>query len=242
MVTGWYAPEIEMFGTKLLPHDERYEVAQEWFDIVRQAWTADEPFSYGGKYYNVENALLKPKPIQQPYPLVMNAGGSPKGREFGARNCDVVFINADLGQHTPGALAKKVASFKQLAFEQYGREIQVWTNAYVVEADTEADAQKFLDYYVNELGDWEAAENLVSIMGLNAMSNDPATLQDMKFHFIAGWGGFPIVGTKEHTVDTLDALTKAGLDGVLLSFPRYIEDMGRFQEQTYPLLVEAGLR
>jgi alkanesulfonate monooxygenase SsuD/methylene tetrahydromethanopterin reductase-like flavin-dependent oxidoreductase (luciferase family) len=35
IVTGWNAPEIEMFGAPMLPHDERYAVAQEWVDIVR---------------------------------------------------------------------------------------------------------------------------------------------------------------------------------------------------------------
>jgi alkanesulfonate monooxygenase SsuD/methylene tetrahydromethanopterin reductase-like flavin-dependent oxidoreductase (luciferase family) len=67
-------------------------------------------------------------------------------------------------------------------------------------------------------------------------------MEQMKLHFIAGWGGYPIVGSQEQVVDSLAALSKTGLDGVLLSWPRYIEDMRRFQENTYPLLVEAGLR
>jgi alkanesulfonate monooxygenase SsuD/methylene tetrahydromethanopterin reductase-like flavin-dependent oxidoreductase (luciferase family) len=67
-------------------------------------------------------------------------------------------------------------------------------------------------------------------------------MDQMKFHFIAGWGGYPIVGSQAQVVDSLVALSKTGLDGVLLSWPRYIEDMRRFQQSTYPLLVEAGLR
>ena len=34
IVTGWNKPEIEMFGTELLPHDERYDMAEEWLTIV----------------------------------------------------------------------------------------------------------------------------------------------------------------------------------------------------------------
>lgn len=242
VVTGWNAPEIEMFGAPLLPHDERYAVAQEWIDIVRALWTEDEPYSFEGKYYRVKDAILRPKPLQQPYPALMNAGSSPAGRHFGARNCDVVFVSVDIGQRTPEGMAEKVAQFKRLAREEYDRDIQVWMNAYIVEGDTEADAQAYLDYYANQHGDWEAATNLINNMIGSSASYATETMEQMKFHFIAGWGGYPVVGTQAQVVDSLVALSNTGLDGVLLSFPRYVEDMRRFQQNTYPLLVEAGLR
>jgi dimethylsulfone monooxygenase len=242
VVTGWNAAEIEMFGAPLLPHDERYAVAQEWIDIVRALWTRDDPFTFEGKYYQVKDAILRPKPLQQPHPALMNAGSSTAGRNFGARNCDVVFISSDIGQKTPEGMAEKVAQFKRLAREEYGRDIQVWVNAYIVEGDTEADANAFLDYYANQHGDWEAATNLVNGLLGGSASYDPKTMDEMKLHFIAGWGGYPIVGTQAQVVDSLIALSNTGLDGVLLSWPRYVEDMRRFQENTYPLLVEAGLR
>jgi hypothetical protein len=37
-------------------------------------------------------------------------------------------------------------------------------------------------------------------------------------------------------------IADAGFDGTLLSWPKYIEGMAEFQEKTYPLVVEAGLR
>ena len=40
----------------------------------------------------------------------------------------------------------------------------------------------------------------------------------------------------------MEMLAKAGFDGILLSWPRYIADMRHFREQTYPLLEQAGLR
>jgi alkanesulfonate monooxygenase SsuD/methylene tetrahydromethanopterin reductase-like flavin-dependent oxidoreductase (luciferase family) len=242
IVTGWNAPEIEMFGAPLLPHDERYLVAQEWTDIIRELWERDEPFSFDGRYFTIKDALLKPQPLQRPHPVLMNAGGSSAGRDFGARNCDVVFVSADMAQQTPEGLKAKIDDFKTYAREHYDREIKVWTYAYVVQGDTQADADAYLDYYVNQKGDWEGAQNLVDNMIGNSASFAPETMQEMKFHFIAGWAGYPIVGTKEKVVDTLDALSKTGLDGILLSWPRYVEDMARFQAETYPLLVEAGLR
>jgi dimethylsulfone monooxygenase len=59
---------------------------------------------------------------------------------------------------------------------------------------------------------------------------------------ISGWGGFPLIGTREQIVDGLLTLSKIGLDGVLLSWPRYVEGMREFREATYPLLKQTGLR
>jgi alkanesulfonate monooxygenase SsuD/methylene tetrahydromethanopterin reductase-like flavin-dependent oxidoreductase (luciferase family) len=52
----------------------------------------------------------------------------------------------------------------------------------------------------------------------------------------------PVVGTREQVVDRLTMLSKAGLDGVLVAFPRYEEGLRDFRDKTYPLLKQAGLR
>ena len=80
VVTGWYRPEIEMFGAPLLEHDTRYDMAVEWIEIIKRLWTSDKEFDFDGKYYNVKGALIAPKPLQQPHPAIMCAGASPKGR------------------------------------------------------------------------------------------------------------------------------------------------------------------
>jgi dimethylsulfone monooxygenase len=122
------------------------------------------------------------------------------------------------------------------------REIQVWSYAYVVQGETEKEAQDYFDYYVNQNGDWEAVTNLVDTMIANAKTLPKEVLAEMKKHFIAGWGGYPIIGTPEQIVEALQTLSRMGLDGTLLNFPRYIDDMRRFQRQVYPLVQQAGLR
>jgi len=172
--------------------------------------------------------------------VIMNAGGSEAGRHFAAKECDVAFVIPDA--HDADSMRARVDHYRQLAREEYGRELQVWSYAYVVQGDTEQDARDYLHRYVDELGDWEAADNLVSTMGMNAQTLPADVLQDMKRHFIAGWGGYPVVGTAEQVVEQLGVISDAGFDGCLLSWPRYIDDMRRFQEETYPMLIEAGLR
>ena len=240
VVTGWHKPEIEMFGAPMLEHDERYALATEWLHIIREMWTSEEPFDFEGRYYKVEGAVCRPHPLQKPHPVIMNAGGSEAGRHFAAKECDVAFVIPDA--HDADSMRARVDHYRQLAREEYGRELQVWSYAYVVQGDTEQDAKDYLHRYVDELGDWEAADNLVSTMGMNAQTLPADVLQDMKRHFIAGWGGYPVIGTAEQVVEQLGVISDAGFDGCLLSWPRYIDDMRKFQEETYPMLIQAGLR
>jgi alkanesulfonate monooxygenase SsuD/methylene tetrahydromethanopterin reductase-like flavin-dependent oxidoreductase (luciferase family) len=146
------------------------------------------------------------------------------------------------GTHDFDQCKAKVDAYRSLARKEYGRELQVWSYAYVVQGTTEKEARDYFDYYVNQNGDWDAVTNLVDTMIANAKTLPPAVLAEMKKHFIAGWGGYPIVGTPEQIVDSLVTLSKIGLDGTLLNFPRYIEDMRRFQHDVYPLVQQAGLR
>jgi alkanesulfonate monooxygenase SsuD/methylene tetrahydromethanopterin reductase-like flavin-dependent oxidoreductase (luciferase family) len=240
IVTGWFQPEIEMFGEPQMEHDMRYERAIEWLDVIKKLWTLEEEFDFEGKFYKIKKGWLQPKPIQKPYPVVMNAGGSDKGRHYAAKFCDVAFVAVQ--SHDPAQIKAQVDKYRDLARDEYGRELQVWTNAYIVQGETEKAAKDFHHYYVHEKGDWVAVENLVTTMGINAQTFPPGVLQHLKEHFIGGWGGFPLVGTKEQVVDGLAMLSKAGFDGVILSWARYIEEMRQFQQETFPLLAQAGLR
>jgi alkanesulfonate monooxygenase SsuD/methylene tetrahydromethanopterin reductase-like flavin-dependent oxidoreductase (luciferase family) len=240
IVTGWFRPEIEMFGAPQMDHAVRYDCAEEWLEIIKRLWTEDEEFDYEGRFYKVAGARLAPRPVQRPHPVIMNAGGSERGRHYAAKLCDVVFIVLD--SHDPDEIRAKVDSYRRLAKEEYGRELLVWSYGYVVQGDTDRDAQAYWDYYVNQMGDWEAATTLVTMLGINAQTIPEDRLAGMKQHFIAGWGGYPLIGRSETVVDHLSMLVDAGFDGVLLSWPRYLEDMRRFQQETYPLLVQAGLR
>lgn len=240
LVTGWHKPEIEMFGIPLMPHDDRYDCAAEWLEIMKRLWSDEDEFDYEGKYYQIRKGFLQPKPIQRPFPAIMNAGGSDRGRHFAAKYCDLVYVV--FPSHKFENCKAQVDSYRKLAREEYGRELQVWSYAYVVQGDTEKDARDFFNHYVNEKGDWEAATNLVDTMGLNAKTLPPEAMQAMKTHFIAGWGGYPLIGNNDQIVEGLQTMSKMGLDGTLLNWPRYESDMLHFQNEIYPLVVQAGLR
>ena len=91
IVCGWNGPEMDMFNIPLQGHEERYECAEEWLSIVKRLWTQDETFDHSGKFYTIRKGYLAPKPLQQPYPAIMNAGGSERGRKFACQHADMVY-------------------------------------------------------------------------------------------------------------------------------------------------------
>lgn len=242
VVTGWNQPEIEMFGQPLLSHEERYACADEWLSIVKRLWTEDAMFDHDGRYFKIAKGYLEPKPIQAPYPAIMCAGASDLGRHFAVKNCDLVFTVIRTGGLEE--CRAHVQAYHTLAREQYGRAIKVWTLVNIVQGETEKEARDFYNYYVKEKGDWAAAKNMVDTFSLeiNKRNVPPERIKPLQEAFIQGWGGLPIVGTKEQVVDSLRMLSQAGLDGVLVAFPRYEEGMKQFRDVTYPLVKQAGLR
>jgi alkanesulfonate monooxygenase SsuD/methylene tetrahydromethanopterin reductase-like flavin-dependent oxidoreductase (luciferase family) len=242
IVTGWNQPEIDMFGSVMMTHQDRYACAEEWLAIIKRLWTEDESFDHEGKFYKITKGYLAPKPIQHPYPAVMNAGASERGRHFATKYSDLVFTVIRTGGLEE--VRAHVQAYHKLAREEYGREVRVWTVANIVQGETEQEARDFYRYYVHEKGDWAAAQNMIDVFAaeVNARNIPPERLKAYQEAFIAGWGGFPLVGTKEQIVDGLRNLSRAGLDGVLLAWPRFEQGMRQFRDATYPLLVQAGLR
>ena len=147
-----------------------------------------------------------------------------------------------LERHDRETVRSRVDALRSLAWNEFGRDIQVWHSSYVVCRPTEREAREYLDYYVRQRGDWAAVENLVRIFGLQSQTLPPEVLEAFKFHFIAGWSGYPLVGTPETIVEQLTMLADCGVSGTALSFVNYQEELPAFIRDVVPLMEQAGLR
>ena len=240
IVAGWFKNEFDMFGAAMRPHDDRYKYAKEWLDFLRQAWTEEKDFDFDSDNFHARNVWSQPKPIQKPTPPIMNAGGSPAAQDFTTRYCDMNFVILKDRDDLQNARAQ-VQSLKDMA-RSHGRESRIWIHVYVVCRDTEDEARKYAHHYIYEKGDWEAAGNLLKIFGMQTATLDPATLESHQAHFIAGHGGYPLVGTAEQIVDELKKLTDIGVDGCLISWVDYKSELAQWTKQVLPLLEQADLR
>ena len=54
--------------------------------------------------------------------------------------------------------------------------------------------------------------------------------------------GYPLVGTPAQIVDELDVLTRMGVDGCLISWVNYKEELAQWVDQVLPLMEQAGQR
>jgi alkanesulfonate monooxygenase SsuD/methylene tetrahydromethanopterin reductase-like flavin-dependent oxidoreductase (luciferase family) len=240
IVCGWFKNEFEMFGAEWRAHEKRYEYATEWLDFVRKLWSVDGEFDFDGEYFHGSKLWSEPKPLQSPFPPIMNAGGSPAGQRFAATQCDMNFVI--LRDHDDEEAGKaQIANLKGLAREA-GREVQSWIHGYVVCRETEKEARDYLNYYVREKGDYEAVNNLLEIFEMQSKTLPPEALDAFRFHFIAGHGGYPLVGTPEQIVDEIDRLLAIGIDGMLLSWVDYKTELKQWIDEVMPLMEQAGQR
>lgn len=237
IVAGWNKPEYDAFGAALPgDHHDRYALAQEWFDYVRQVWTHDGPFRWEGQHFRGEGIYAYPRPYDG-QPPIMNAAGSGEGREFAVRNADYLFMIAvDLDQ-----AKAEVADIKAKA-SALGHDTGVFTLAHCVCRPTQREAEDYYRWYADENADWPAVDNLMRLQGLHAQSFPEEALRTMRGRFAAGHGTYPLVGTPDHVAAELARITQAGFAGTTLSFVDYVREFPFFRDEVLPRLERAGLR
>ncbi|WP_018658275.1 LLM class flavin-dependent oxidoreductase [Actinomadura flavalba] len=236
IVAGWHAPEYEMFGLNLpSDHDTRYALAQEWWDVVRRLWTEPDPFDVDGRFFQLRHVVGAPKPLSGHIPTI-NAGSSPQGRSFAARNADRAFTvvgGPDDGAGVVSAIRAEAAG--------HGREVGVFTLGHVVCRPTRDEARARLAYYADEQADWPAVEEVMRLQGLHAQSFTPEMLAVHRDRFAAGHGSCPLVGDPDDVADALAAFAAAGFDGIALSFLDYADELGYFAAEVVPRLAARGV-
>jgi FMNH2-dependent dimethyl sulfone monooxygenase len=240
VVGGWNKPELEMFGAQLREHDNRYDHLAEWLNILTRLWTEREEFDHEGAFFRIVRGASRPQPSQRPYPPIMNAGGSDRGQHFAAEFADICFVL--LKSDDPEKCKSQVDAYKNLARTTYGREVQVWTTASVVQRNTQAEADAYLHYYAVEKADNDSLDAWIAKMSAQAQLMPPAALRQFRLRVAAGAGGFLLVGTSSTIAERLAMLSAAGIDGVLLTWVDYITGLQQFRDGVLPLLERRGLR
>ena len=77
MGSGWQENEHEAYGIPFYTMRERLERLDEACQVMRSLWT-EKRSTFKGRYYQLSDAPLEPKPVQQPYPELMIGGGGEK--------------------------------------------------------------------------------------------------------------------------------------------------------------------
>ncbi|MGH7061970.1 MAG: LLM class flavin-dependent oxidoreductase, partial [Stellaceae bacterium] len=94
--------------------DARFD---ECLDVIVKAWTANEPFSHRGRYWQFDRVVVEPPTAQRPHPPIwMGAGGESSVRRVAERGYNLL-----LGQYaSPADVGRSIAAYRD-AVEKSGR-------------------------------------------------------------------------------------------------------------------------
>ncbi|MFL4970378.1 MAG: LLM class flavin-dependent oxidoreductase [Xanthobacteraceae bacterium] len=239
IVVGWNEGEFEMFGVKQREHEQRYDYAQEWIDVIKMIWSETEDFDFDGKYLHMKGIRGKPKPCGGARPVIMNAGASPTGQAFAIRNCDAFFLQAS--RTSLDETAQRVLKAKSAA-KELGRELGVYTVGVITCKPTTQEAEDYYHYSIVEHADWSAVDGILALKNISPATVPMEEYLTKRSQYAQGMGGLPIVGDPDHVAQQLIDLSKAGLTGIAVSFVNYIDELPFFCNEVLPRLERAGIR
>jgi len=166
VVTGYLDSAARGMGLVEQPeHDSRYDVAEEYMQVVYQLWEGSwedravlrdrtsrqfaDParvhrVKHEGAHYKVD-AIHLSEPSPQRTPVLYQAGASVRGREFAAAHAECIFVNGQFRHNVRDIVADIRARTK--AFGRDPHDIKMFVGATVVVAPTDAEAQDKLAEY-----------------------------------------------------------------------------------------------
>lgn len=98
--SGWQENEHEQYGIEFGTVATRLERLDEACQVIKQLFTSPVA-NFDGKYYQLKNASLEPKPIHNPLPLMIGGGGEKVTLKITAKYADEwnVWGTVDLLNH-----------------------------------------------------------------------------------------------------------------------------------------------
>ncbi|MDB5500594.1 MAG: class flavin-dependent oxidoreductase [Tardiphaga sp.] len=114
VITGGNATELRQDGNTLDDKDERYARTDEWLDVLKLEWTSEKPFTYNGKYFQVENGFAQVKPYSPIHVFV--GGASDAAIEVSGKHADTFALWGE-----SYAQVRDVTTRVRAAAAKYGR-------------------------------------------------------------------------------------------------------------------------
>lgn len=75
---GWQEREHHLFGHDLLDTSARFDRFEEGLEVITRLLNSDEPATFEGKYFQIRDAQLLPRPQREGGPPILIGGNGPK--------------------------------------------------------------------------------------------------------------------------------------------------------------------
>jgi alkanesulfonate monooxygenase SsuD/methylene tetrahydromethanopterin reductase-like flavin-dependent oxidoreductase (luciferase family) len=232
---GYRYNEFAGFCVPMEEADVRFD---ECLEVLLKAWTADEPFSHRGTYWEFDNIVVEPPTAQKPHPPIWMGAGS----EHSIRQVAEKGYNLLLGQYaSPEDVGRAIAVFNNTV-EAHGRhydpmQVGVTRAFFVTDTRTEREAalERRLQNRVRQLRLATRPDGTVH-GGPDRATGDPRTVNERSAMY----------GSPDEIAQQLEALRDAGVGYVLINGggsgggARGRESLRRFARDVMPLFTEAA--
>jgi FMNH2-dependent dimethyl sulfone monooxygenase len=222
VVSSWWADEARKYGVHFEQHDDRYARTTEWLETVDEMWKRDH-FTLDGKYYRVEDAVMQPKPLTRPRPVIYAGGESEAAKEMIAKLCDAYVMHGD----PPERVREKIDDMSERR-ERHGLPpMKFGVAAYSIVRETEEEARRELARITDVKRSAAGYENYQQWLAGTKLEQQ-VSLEDYSVSNRGLRSG--LVGTPEKVSARVTEFEEAGIDLLLLQCSPQLEEMERFAE------------
>ncbi|MBM4002146.1 MAG: LLM class flavin-dependent oxidoreductase [Planctomycetes bacterium] len=222
VVSSWWRDEAMRYGVQFEQHDDRYARTAEWLEILDDLWSRDGG-SFAGRYYQIKDAILQPKPVTRPRPTLYAGGESEAAKNLIASKCDAYVMHGD----PPERIGEKIRDMNRRR-ESLGKDRMIYGVAgYSIVRHSSDAAQRELaritDVQQSAAGyhnyqQWLAGTQLEQQVSLEDYSVSNRGLRS------------GLIGTAQQVLDQVAAFSAVGVDLLLLQCSPQLEEMERFAE------------
>lgn len=252
IVIGGDPVEQRVYGD-FLSHDERYERADEFLEVLRGSWGA-EPYNFSGKHYQVERARF-PQPLEPAgsganrVPLIYFGGASAAAEQVAAKHADVYLLWGE----PPAWVAERVERMRALAAER-GRALRFGIRLHVIARDREedawADAERLLAAMPPEqieiAQERFAKQESVGQQRMVALHNGKLDMEALTvapnlwagIGLVRGGAGTALVGSYDSVAERIREYASLGLDTFILSGYPHLEEAYVVGEEVLPRVAD----
>jgi len=203
VVSSWWADEAKKYGVHFEQHDDRYARTTEWLEIVERLWQQDH-FSFSGKHYAVDDAIMQPKPMI-------------------SRLCDAYVMHGD----EPARVREKVNDMSERRDQLGLPPMKFGVAAYTIVRRTEEEARAELARITNVKQSAAGYENYQQWLAGTRLEQQ-VSLEDYSVSNRGLRSG--LVGTPDQVAERIAEFEAAGVDLLLLQCSPQLEEMERFAE------------
>lgn len=244
---GYDKAEYDPFGADFMASKEIFE---EGIEIVLKAWTEPGAWSHKGKYYDIEDMEITPKPVQNPIPFYVACFSGTSMEMAAKRGLNIIYAPFAAAM-TFGGLGPAIEQYREACAKEGKPHGHAKCSYFIHIADTPKDddvgRQYLMDYFKHCV--------------LRAFPDDPSKMPPTMHYFmkineiLRGMSKETLsdksilIGRAEKIVETLKRVEADGIEEVILYFnvgrkPNSLvkEQMHKFMEEVAPAFEGAHSR